>query len=259
MRCIFCKESSAKSVSTEHILPESLGNQSHTLPPGIVCDHCNNYFARKLEKPVLDSGHFVSLRFQQAIPNKRGKVPIQKAILMPNVVVELARSEDGATEVRIPPEHWESVTSQKSGSLVFPTKGSPPNPTLMSRFLAKVAVEAMAFRLIESELPIGQLIDEPQLDPIRNWARRGFPETQWAFHERIIYDADHQHVDETGQRFQCMNEFDFFGTEHGELYFCLAVFGVEYTINMAGSSLDGYLLWLSQHNNASPLYTPKQR
>lgn len=258
MRCIFCKQTSDDSRSTEHILPESLGNRSHTLPPGIVCDGCNNYFARKIEKPVLDTGHFRSLRFQQAIPNKKGNVPTQKAILRPNVIVELVREEDGSTVVRVPTEHWDSVTSMGAGELMFPTDRPRPDDHSMSRFLAKVALEAMALQLLAANHPLDPMIDESQLDPLRDWARRGSSGQHWLFHQRVIYDANHKHTDESGQSFQCLNEFDFFGTEQGELYFCLAVFGVEYTLNVAGSALDGYSEWLQQHDQASPLYTPKR-
>ena len=258
MHCIFCKQSSDDSRSIEHILPESLGNRSHTLPPGIVCDGCNNYFARKLEKPVLDTGHFRSLRFQQAIPNKKGNVPTQKAILRPNVIVELVREECGSIVVRVPPEHWDAVSSMGAGELMFPTDGPRPDDHLMSRFLAKVALEAMAFQLLAANYPLDPMIDEPQLDPLRDWARRGSSGQHWLFHQRLIYDVNHKHTDESGQTFQCLNEFDFFGTEEGELYFCLAVFGVEYTLNVAGSALDGYSDWLQQHDQASPLYTPKR-
>ena len=48
MRCIFCKKDSLDSKSIEHIMPESLGNVNHILQPGVVCDECNNYFARKV-------------------------------------------------------------------------------------------------------------------------------------------------------------------------------------------------------------------
>ncbi len=75
MRCLFCKQDSSASKSVEHIIPESLGNTTSVLPKGIVCDKCNNYFSRKIEQPFLESPAIKTLRFQEAIPNKRGKVP----------------------------------------------------------------------------------------------------------------------------------------------------------------------------------------
>lgn len=75
MRCIFCKQDSSNSKSVEHIIPESLGNKTATLPKGVVCDGCNNYFARKVEKPFLESTEIKTLRFREAIPSKKGVVP----------------------------------------------------------------------------------------------------------------------------------------------------------------------------------------
>ena len=75
MRCIFCKTSSDDSKSVEHIIPESLGNVAHTLSAGIVCDKCNQYFALKVEKPVLDSNVFRTIRSRMNVPNKKGRVP----------------------------------------------------------------------------------------------------------------------------------------------------------------------------------------
>ena len=45
------KDPSTNSRSKEHIVPQSLGGTEHILPPGVVCDKCNNYFSRAVEKP----------------------------------------------------------------------------------------------------------------------------------------------------------------------------------------------------------------
>ncbi|WP_442948483.1 HNH endonuclease [Nostoc sp.] len=80
MHCIFCKCNSSSSTSREHIIPESFGNKEHTLPPGVVCDRCNNYIARKVEKPLLDSPYFKEQRFKMSIPSKRNKIPMIRGI-----------------------------------------------------------------------------------------------------------------------------------------------------------------------------------
>jgi len=72
MRCIFCKEDSTSSKSSEHIIPESLGNTEHTLPCGVVCDRCNNYFGRKVEGEIQQSGMIRLLKADREIPNKEG-------------------------------------------------------------------------------------------------------------------------------------------------------------------------------------------
>src|SRR5438128_1420727 len=94
MRCIFCKLDSDFSKSLEHIIPESLGNLEHTLPPGVVCDNCNNYLAREVEKPFLDAPSVIYVRHMQEIPNKRNLVPPLTAIHLESAtVVNMTESE----------------------------------------------------------------------------------------------------------------------------------------------------------------------
>jgi hypothetical protein len=190
MRCIFCKQDSCNSSSVEHIIPESLGNLSHVLPPGVVCDACNNYFSRKVEKPFLESAAVLQLRFHQEIPSKRGKVPALEGIITPGypAVVRREPKADVIASVEVPPEAIGHILSVKKGMLVFPADAPPPKNFVVSRFLAKVAIEAMAQRLRSYPEGLEYLVGEAQLDPIRNHARRG--ETRnWPVHVRRIYDA----------------------------------------------------------------------
>ena len=73
-KCIFCHKDVSISKSVEHIIPESLGNKSHVLPKGYVCDECNNYFARKVEKELLAMPYFISMRSRNNILSKKGTV-----------------------------------------------------------------------------------------------------------------------------------------------------------------------------------------
>lgn len=73
MRCIFCGNDSSSSRSVEHIVPASFGNSISILPKGIVCDKCNNYFARKIEAPFLNSEAVLQLRQELEINNRNGK------------------------------------------------------------------------------------------------------------------------------------------------------------------------------------------
>ncbi|NNH66630.1 HNH endonuclease [Rhizobium laguerreae] len=75
MRCLFCKALSDGALSVEHIVPHSLGNTSAVLPRGAICDQCNNYFARKIEQPLLADQAFRNLRAWYQVPNKRGHPP----------------------------------------------------------------------------------------------------------------------------------------------------------------------------------------
>ena len=61
--------------SEEHIIPLSLGNDQLVLPPGTICDECNNYFARKIEKDFLSNEVISILRSYHVVPNRKRKIP----------------------------------------------------------------------------------------------------------------------------------------------------------------------------------------
>lgn len=254
MRCLFCKTDSSESKSVEHVVPESLWNTRHVLPRGVVCDACNNYFAREVEKPFLDSPAISRLRFTQAIPNKRGRVPSSKATILPDFPVVAYREPSGpyTMSLEVPPEAFEHIVRNPTSSLIFPASAQPPRDRIVSRFLAKMAVEAMALRLLEHSAGLSYLVDEPQLDPIRNYARRGQP-NEWPHHARRIYDAERRLLDLDGKSFQTVHEFMFLVTESQEWYFVFALFGLELTINLGGPEIDGYVNWLDKNEHLSPL------
>lgn len=131
MRCIFCKRESSTSRSVEHIVPESLGNIEHVLPVGAVCDDCNQYFARKVERQLLDSPMFRLLRAVMTVPNKRGRVPVW----LPG-----------------------NGTDQ-------------PGYRQMGRFLSKVGLEVLAFKTLSVSSWNDELVDQAALDELRRFAR----------------------------------------------------------------------------------------
>lgn len=81
MVCLFCKENSTNSKSVEHIIPESLGNKEHILPKGIVCDKCNQYFAIKIEKPLLEKPYFKNARSRNTVESKKNIIPLGDAFV----------------------------------------------------------------------------------------------------------------------------------------------------------------------------------
>ena len=53
---------------------------------------------------------------------------------------------------------------------------------------------------------------------------------------------------------QVVHEFNFLITKVCEMYFVIAIFGEEFTINMGGPTIEGYEVWLRENDGASPLY-----
>jgi hypothetical protein len=255
MRCVFCKLDSTSSRSVEHIIPESLGNEDHVLKRGIVCDGCNNYFSREVEKPFLEYAGLRILRFNQWLPSKRGRIPDIKGVVGLNIPVTVSR-DDNSTSIIFPEEAIGRLKASKGGTLYLPREGPIPEGRIVSRFLAKVALEAFVQRCGGTAEAAALTRDERQLDPLRDHARRGTT-ILWPTHARRVYDEDAMAVDPDGTLYQVVHEFDFLITEKSEWFFVLAIFGYEFAINIAGPAIDGYTDWLAAHQNDSPLYAGK--
>ncbi|EEY45354.1 HNH endonuclease [Vibrio mimicus] len=262
MKCIFCKQNSDTSRSVEHIIPESLGNKNAVLPKGAVCDSCNNYFASNVEKPVLDSGEFVQLRFNQFIKNKKGRVPKSKIFFGNNLVTATRINEQ---EFSFDSSDFSKIVAYLENSnkteMRIPVTGKPASDQQISRFLAKMALEALTYRVLKIENWNDDIIDHNQLDLIRNFARYPKKGEVWEYSKRRIYPEDLYVQSAIGDiPYQTLNEWDILVTgdiENSEFYFVVAIFGVEYAINLGGNSIDGYKVWLAEHDEVSPLYYGK--
>ena len=99
----------------------------------------------------------------------------------------------------------------------------PSVDTILSRFLGKVALEVLAFRLIEYSVGLDEMIDKPELDIIRNYTRFGDNNIKWPIHIRRIYPEDKMFTDKNYGEYDVLNEFSLLYTESRELYFILAI------------------------------------
>lgn len=147
----------------------------------------------------------------------------------------------------------------------------PIDGAVLSRFIAKIALEALADKMKHISNSLDELIDNEHYDPIRNHVRLG-AQKDWTCYSRRIYASDQISQDADGKYSQLIHESDFLFIPvnntsiytsdddyiFGELYFIIAIWGIEITINMGGKSIDGYRKWLEDHDNMSPLYYPKE-
>ncbi|HEY3313299.1 MAG TPA: hypothetical protein VGK00_16785 [Anaerolineales bacterium] len=127
-----------------------------------------------------------------------------------------------------------------------------PNYRLMSRFLAKMALEALAFKTLSVYHSNKEIVDKIELDNLRIYARYDRGET-WPFAYRTLYPVNAV-FEENSIYYEVLHEFDLLYTDTMELYFILAIMGVEFVINLGGPELDGYQRWLKRHDYVSPLY-----
>ncbi len=258
MRCIFCKQDSSISRTLEHIVPESLGNKEHTLPAGIVCDNCNSYFGLKVEKPLLDSDYFRQARSRNFISNKENRVPSINGILLPGIIPTEMMWDDEEGHSMFPARERDLskfinvLHNVQKCQLIVPIT-ERPDERLISRFLAKTALEVLASCCLTIPGGIDEVIEKRELDQLRRYARLGTPTKSWPFNMRTIY-PEGKIFDDGSQKYEVLHEYKLLYTESGELYLIVAILGIEYAINMGGPEIDGYMNWLEKHSFKSPLY-----
>ncbi len=270
MKCIFCKNNSSNSKSVEHIIPESLGNKSQVLQKGIVCDSCNSYFGNKIEKIVLEMSYFKSLRSRIMIENKKGKIPKIPGFTKSKNEVEISFLQDRDRTIEI--IYKDEKTLQcllKDKEVYIPIIPEPPqNSSDVSKFIGKIALEALAKRVSSANDWQNDFVKNDALDELRYFVRFGKSYQLWPYHIRRI-DSEFQvkYDPKTDKYNEKLNEYDFLipdnPTKEGEfikmdnLYFVMGIMGIEYTINLTNAGLDRYINWLSENQNKSILQMQK--
>jgi len=264
MNCIFCKKNSDLSKSVEHIVPQSLGNIGHVLPKGIVCDKCNNFFSIKIEKDVLEDPYFKSLRSRNRIESKKKRIPIEKGIMLSPTLSEIELiTHKNQNIINIKDvSQIDKIKSCSTGSFIIPIFEKPNEENLLlSRFLAKMALEALVYRGDCIQEWIEEILNHKDLDLIRFYARYGDNVKFWPYNMRRLYSESMRfsNPEVESEPYEIIHEFTFINTKEKELYFVIAIMGIEYVINLGEPSLEGYYMWLNENNNKSILKDDNER
>lgn len=270
MNCIFCHKESSTSKSVEHIIPESLGNKEHFLPKGYVCDECNHYFAIKIENELLSQPYFVSMRFRNEILTKKGKLVRQKMVFpgaMKSTDVVMQTTENGIIASFDDDELYEAIKAGKTSKMIEPYIPEPKYPNkIMSRFIAKCAYEYFLYNMgmEKYDLCVQELLCEESdiLKDLREYARYGKGEF-WQYNQRRIYsEGDVVFNQNEDLNYEILHEMKLFTREYkrfpngnveAEVYFVMAIAGIEYAICISDPNISEYQKWLEEHNGLSPL------
>ena len=238
MLCIFCKEDSSNAKSVEHIIPESLGNTKHILNKGIVCDKCNNYFARKIEQKVLSYPEFKIDRFHMSVPSKKGKIPKLDTIFQTfngYVNTSIGKTKDG----NLFTEDLKIMEIPQKGKLLLPAfsylqrqKEEISTDYILSRFITKIALEYLSLKLLDKREQFEQLYDI-DYDSIRRYIRYG-NRSQICEYPIIIqkkYPTNKVFFDKSSREpYEILHQLDFI-LKDKTIYFSVIIFGIEYRIN----------------------------
>lgn len=203
-----------------------------------------------------------NIRAYHQVPNKKGNFPSLLGVIGGTNITVCLRVKDGKIDVQPIKERDREIVSSlfhnkltngDFSPLLFPVEINPPQKE-MSRFLAKMALEALAHRFLNEPSCLARIIDEPYYDPIRKFARYGAPSIQWPFHQRRIYPIEtNMHHPKTDKWVQAGFGYDLLLTSFPETYFVFIFYGMEFVINIGGPSIKGYENWLIENNNISPV------
>ncbi len=181
MSCLFCTADGPFS-TVEHVVPQSLGNDDLLLN-GEVCDACQVYFGKEIEKYVLTKTPIGFWRAYLRIPTKKGRMPAvdfskpkNPRGRLPDVHpshdhVRYASHADGSLSVDI--EEAEMVREILRGDrTTFRNVLTPKSLNMIGRFLCKVGIEMICHQSPEHAR-------SALFATARNYARRGTLNALW--------------------------------------------------------------------------------
>jgi len=179
--CLYCK-GNGPFTTVEHVIPESLGNDDLLLK-GSVCDFCQIYFGKEVEKYVLEKTPIGVWRTILGIPSKKR--------LLPSVNVSQRREEKGTFPARHQCHDNISFTHHYDGSTSvdlhnkeilqdiknvakhqFNLVLTPKLLHMLGRFLGKVALGILA-------ISDGVRARDERFDSIRRYSRFGGLKKLW--------------------------------------------------------------------------------
>jgi len=229
MKCFFCRCDSSDSKSVEHIIPESLGNRKYILGKGIVCDKCNNYFAREIEGPVQAYGDLKRLVSVEDIWSKKGKRR-STSVLLGGEECQLDVIKHNGEEtilLGISPELVSKLYQGKFPDLAIMSGidfYKYKDDYLFSRFLCKIAIEFLVYSFIKIGKydEVEALVTNEVYNKIINFVRIGNREKKaWCVSAKVLKPYklfEYNKKIKIKCYFEYLNEnkiifnFDFFGT-----------------------------------------------
>lgn len=140
--CLFCRRRSVSFERVEHPIPESLGNDDFILPPGWVCDGCNQYFGSKIEARVLSMPPFSIERAAFSVRTKKGHLPHHK-----DDGFALAATGFGGTLAIVEGNTAAALRVMQTGVYIPDTP--PGYDDLVARFLLKIGLEIVLAQQVD--------------------------------------------------------------------------------------------------------------
>lgn len=145
-KCIYCLNESRSYRYAEHVYPEALGNTEIILPPGYVCDTCNNEVLSALDSHLVNHDVISTLRvFYVPYNTKTGKFPKAR---YQNMSIEKTKPRE--VEIKVQGKSSKSLHIRTEGDVThckFHARGRQKfDPLLLGRALYKIALGILCWQ-----------------------------------------------------------------------------------------------------------------
>ncbi len=260
MSCLYCQGDGPFS-TTEHIVPESLGNDCDVLI-GVVCDGCQRYLGSAVEKPALESTPIGFWRTvlgtrtkAKALPRFSSSPPHSGSFASGHTLTDrfhLVAEEDASTRLEMEKDAFPLSDHSDSHLQVVL---SPWHIFTMGRLLGKIGLEYLA-------LTNPAVAMSPTLDPVRNYIRRGSVGWVWPIYMGSSSDLKNlrEVVSESEGAYEIETECYRFALGHHINGDYILAFGIGtdlYVINLSSSSLENDLEHLVEGMVLKCVHYPK--
>ncbi len=178
--CLFCLKTERPFSSSEHILPESMGNREKLLAPGVVCDVCNHGALSDIDNALCNFFPVLLRRTMHGVPTKSGKylsVPLIGGKLSflpasaPGGEPTLAITSDNPKRRLVKYTPLGGGRVEVEASIRAAGALTPKHASELSRVLLKIGLELLW--LDHRELALSTSLDHVR-DAVLGAPRRGF-------------------------------------------------------------------------------------
>lgn len=241
-KCLFCLRTDRTFARQEHPIPESLGNDDLVLPPGYVCDSCNQYFGSKLEGKVLSLAPLSVARVTQAVKNKKAKYP---RIRGPGLRMRSSGYWDRFYFASDPPH--QNLLRLRGGGVALNPNWSDPSE--FARFLLKMGLELL--------LPSGEV--DPyaqQFNASRKCARFGDLSQHWDFAMGVYPDRQALVISHRVDQFGPLETRQIYSygagvMDSGDVMFTFMFDVFYFAVNLSRPSALEYIIGFNKRNSFS--------
>jgi hypothetical protein len=179
-RCIYCRVVTTGREGLAHVFPEAVIQNSWTLAPGAVCDHCNNYCS-ELDSTLVQYPPVAALAQFFALPGKQG---IYRQVVGG---IALTVRDDGKHDLGMTAFDPVYRINAEGKNTARVTLRPPPKFDLLKfrRALHHIAMNAIAAIAGETYV-LGS-----EFDPLRKYVRNPRRGDAWTFAEAMVPSREH--------------------------------------------------------------------